>query len=334
MTTNDAIVTCENLVKLYRIDDLEVMALQGLDLTIKRGEVMALVGSSGSGKTTLLNVIGGLDRPTAGKLLVAGNDLLKLSDGSLDAYRRQYVGFIWQQKARNLIPYLDVEQNIELPMIMSGIPAKQRREWIGELIDAVRLNHRRGHKLAQLSGGEQQRVAIAIALANRPALLLGDEPTGELDSQTAEVVFNIFHELNRRFALTVILVSHDPNIAHFVNRVVAIRDGKTSSETYKRTAVVTEDNTIVTPAVLEELHMLDSAGRLQIPKELRQRYGIRDRLIMEEQEQGIFIKPPEGDGQAELDANRERRLTDADAPPELRPSQFDRLMAAFKRRTK
>ena len=127
MTTNDAIVTCENLVKLYRIDDLEVMALQGLDLTIKRGEVMALVGSSGSGKTTLLNVIGGLDRPTAGKLVVASNDLLKLSDGSLDAYRRQYVGFIWQQKARNLIPYLDVEQNIELPMIMSGIPPKQRK---------------------------------------------------------------------------------------------------------------------------------------------------------------------------------------------------------------
>jgi ABC-type lipoprotein export system ATPase subunit len=152
MTTNDAIVTCENLVKLYRIDDLEVMALQGLDLTIKRGEVMAFVGSSGSGKTTLLNVIGGLDRPTAGKLIVANNDLLKLSDSSLDAYRRQYVGFIWQQKARNLIPYLDVEQNIELPMIMSGIPPKQRKEWIGELIDAVRLNHRRGDKLAQLLG--------------------------------------------------------------------------------------------------------------------------------------------------------------------------------------
>ncbi|MEY2845844.1 MAG: hypothetical protein RL076_1390 [Chloroflexota bacterium] len=330
-TPNDAIVTCENLVKIYRIDDLEVMALQGLDITIRRGEVMALVGSSGSGKTTLLNVIGGLDRPTAGKLVVANNDLLKLTDGSLDAYRRQYVGFIWQQKARNLIPYLDVEQNIELPMIMSGIPPKQRKEWIGELIDAVRLNHRRGHKLAQLSGGEQQRVAIAIALANRPALLLGDEPTGELDSQTAEIVFNIFHELNRRFALTVIIVSHDPNIAHFVNRVVAIRDGKTSSETYKRPNV---SNDTTTPAVLEELHMLDSAGRLQIPKELRQRYNIRDRLVLEEQDAGIFIKPPEGDAQAELDADRERRLTDADAPPELRPSMLDRMMASVRRRIK
>jgi putative ABC transport system ATP-binding protein len=331
MTTSDAIVTCENLVKIYRIDDLEVMALQGLDLTIRRGEVMALVGSSGSGKTTLLNVIGGLDRPNAGKLVVAGNDLLKLTDGSLDSYRRQYVGFIWQQKARNLIPYLDVEQNIELPMIMSGVPANQRKEWMSELIDAVKLNHRRGHKLAQLSGGEQQRVAIAIALANRPALLLGDEPTGELDSQTAEVVFNIFHELNRRYALTVIIVSHDPHIAHFVNRVVAIRDGKTSSETVKR---VDSEAGSRSAADLEELHMLDSAGRLQIPKELRERYGIRDRLVIEEQNEGLFLKPPENSAADALDAAREKRLMDADAPPELKTSYFDRMMSSFRRRIK
>jgi len=331
MTTSDAIVTCENLVKIYRIDDLEVMALQGLDLTIRRGEVMALVGSSGSGKTTLLNVIGGLDRPNAGKLVVAGNDLLKLTDGSLDSYRRQYVGFIWQQKARNLIPYLDVEQNIELPMIMSGVPANQRKEWMSELIDAVKLNHRRGHKLAQLSGGEQQRVAIAIALANRPALLLGDEPTGELDSQTAEVVFNIFHELNRRYALTVIIVSHDPHIAHFVNRVVAIRDGKTSSETVKRVDSEAGSRSV---ADLEELHMLDSAGRLQIPKELRERYGIRDRLVIEEQNEGLFLKPPENSAADALDAAREKRLMDADAPPELKTSYFDRMMSSFRRRIK
>ena len=332
MTINDAIVTCENLIKVYRIDDLEVMALQGLDLTIRRGEVMALVGSSGSGKTTLLNVIGGLDRPNAGKLIVADNDLLKLTDGSLDAYRRQYVGFIWQQKARNLIPYLDVEQNIELPMIMSGVAPRARKEWIGELIDAVRLNHRRGHKLAQLSGGEQQRVAIAIALANRPALLLGDEPTGELDSQTAEVVFNIFHELNRRFALTVIIVSHDPHIAHFVNRVVAIRDGKTSSETVKRIDMGGADSR--DPAHLEELHMLDSAGRLQIPKEVRQKYGIGNRIVMEEQEQGIFIKPPGNAAADALDAERAKRLTEADAPPELKTSRFDRMMSALRRKMK
>ncbi|MFZ9857029.1 MAG: ATP-binding cassette domain-containing protein [Roseiflexaceae bacterium] len=332
MTTNDAIVTCENLIKVYRIDDLEVMALQGLDLTIRRGEVMALVGSSGSGKTTLLNVIGGLDRPNAGKLIVADNDLLKLTDGSLDAYRRQYVGFIWQQKARNLIPYLDVEQNIELPMIMSGVAPRARKEWIGELIDAVRLNHRRGHKLAQLSGGEQQRVAIAIALANRPALLLGDEPTGELDSQTAEVVFNIFHELNRRFALTVIIVSHDPHIAHFVNRVVAIRDGKTSSETVKRVDIDGADSR--DPAHLEELHMLDSAGRLQIPKEVRQKYGIGSRIVMEEQDEGIFLKPPINAAADAVDAERAKRLTEADAPPELKTSRFDRIMSSLRRKIK
>src|SRR5262245_27632816 len=232
---NEPLILCDNLVKIYKLDDIEVVALQGLDLRVEQGEMMALIGSSGSGKTTLLNVLGGLDRPSAGRVLVAGNDLLKLSDIALNGYRRRYVGFVWQQKARNLIPYLNATQNVELPMIMRGAGQRERQAWANELLEAVGLSARRGHRLAQLSGGEQQRVAIAVALANRPALLLADEPTGELDSATAETIFAILRDLNRTYDLTVVIVSHDPQIARRVDRVVAIRDGKTSSETIRRT---------------------------------------------------------------------------------------------------
>src|SRR5262245_20019126 len=231
---NEPLILCDNLVKIYKLDDIEVVALQGLDLRVEQGEVMSLVGSSGSGKTTLLNVLGGLDRPSAGRVLVAGNDLLKLSNIAQNVYRRRYVGFVWQQKARNLIPYLNAEQNIELPMIMSGVGRRARRAWAQELIEAVGLVSRRRHRLAQLSGGEQQRVAIAVALANRPSLLLADEPTGELDSSTASTIFDVFHRLNRTYGLTIVIVSHDPQIARYVGRVVAIRDGKTSSETIRK----------------------------------------------------------------------------------------------------
>src|SRR6266498_2294973 len=234
MHMNEPLILCDNLVKIYKLNDIEVVALQGLDLKVERGEVMALIGTSGSGKTTLLNVLGGLDRPSAGRVLVAGNDLLKLSDIALNGYRRRYVGFVWQQKARNLIPYLNATQNVELPMIMRGVGKRERRAWAGELLEAVGLSARRGHRLAQLSGGEQQRVAIAVALSNRPALLLADEPTGEVDSATASTIFELFHSLNRAFGLTVVIVSHDPNVARYVDRVVAIRDGKTSSETMRK----------------------------------------------------------------------------------------------------
>lgn len=328
MTTNEPLITCENLVKIYKLDEIEVVALQGLDLTVGRGEVMSLVGSSGSGKTTLLNVLGGLDRPSAGKVLVAGNDLLKLSDTALDQYRRRYVGFVWQQKARNLIPYLNVEQNVELPMIMSGVGQRQRREWARELIDAVGLTLRRNHRLAQLSGGEQQRVAIAVALANRPALLLGDEPTGELDSVTAEVIFGIFHKLNEVYGLTVVIVSHDPQIARFVDRVVAIRDGKTSSET-KRVAVdpAADAATQATQQhVFEELVVLDSAGRLQVPKEIRERYGIGNRIRLEETPEGLILRPvvTQADPQ-------HQPLTEVDEPPLPKPKGIAKFLARLRR---
>lgn len=329
----EPLITCDNLVKIHRLDDLEVMALQGLDLTVEKGEVMALVGASGSGKTTLLNVLGGLDRPTAGRAVVSGYDLLKLSNRALDRYRRRTVGFVWQQKARNLVPYLNAEQNIMLPMIMNGVSRKSRQSWTRELVAAVGLDHRRGHRLAQLSGGEQQRVAIAVSLANRPLLLLADEPTGELDSTTAETIFKIFHELNRAFNLTVMIVSHDPQISQFVERVVTIRDGKTSSETVRRQGTGdreqgTGDSEQERGAEreFEELVMLDSAGRLQLPKELREKHGISRRLMLEETPDGLLLRP--------VEPQREtvKALVEPDAPPPKKPGPLARAANMFRRK--
>ena len=334
MNMAEPLILCENLVKIYKLNDIEVVALQGLDLKVDQGEVMSLVGSSGSGKTTLLNVLGGLDRPSAGKVLVAGNDLLKATNIALNHYRRRYVGFVWQQKARNLIPYLNAEQNIELPMIMSGVGRRARRAWARELVEAVGLGTRRGHRLAQLSGGEQQRVAIAVALSNRPTLLLADEPTGELDSATAATIFEIFHSLNRIYGLTVVIVSHDPQIARYVGRVVAIRDGKTSSETIRRSRDPrAEDQGEAGNGheqgdgehTFEELVMLDSAGRLQVPKEVRERYGIGDRVQMEETPDGLLLRPVAG-------VEPVKRLAAPDAPPPKKARGLARLINTVRRK--
>ncbi|MCP4513955.1 MAG: ABC transporter ATP-binding protein, partial [Delftia sp.] len=229
-------ITCENLVKIYKIADLEIVALQGLDLIVEKGETLGIVGASGSGKSTLLNILGGLDRPSAGRVTVDGQDLLKLSDGALNRYRRNKVGFVWQQTSRNLIPYLTAQENVELPMTVAGMMRREKRAWTRELLDAVGLHDRRRHRLMQLSGGQQQRVGIAVALANKPALLLGDEPTGEVDSATAQTIMDTFHRLGETLGLTTIIVTHDPRIARQVDRVVAIRDGKTSTETIRRVA--------------------------------------------------------------------------------------------------
>ena len=174
----EPLIICENLVKIYKVVDLEVVALQGLDLDVRPGELLAIVGASGSGKSTLLNILGGLDRPSAGRVTVNGRNLLKLSNRELDRYRRFEVGFVWQQTGRNLIPYLTARENVELPMTVAGMGLRAKRAWSQELLEMVDLWEHRWHRLAQLSGGQQQRVAIALALANKPKLLLGDEPTG------------------------------------------------------------------------------------------------------------------------------------------------------------
>ena len=224
----EPIIQCENLVKIYKTKDIEVLALQGLELTVDKGELMAIIGNSGSGKSTFLNMIGGLDRPSAGRLVVDGKDLFKLNEQQLVEYKRNTVGFVWQNNARNLLPWLSAWQNVEMPMLFDKGAKKHQRAM--ELLDLVGLSHRSKSRLNQLSGGEQQRVAIAIALANRPKILLADEPTGSVDVKTSNYILDVFRTLNRELGLTVVIVTHDRMLARKVNRVVSIRDGKTSSE--------------------------------------------------------------------------------------------------------
>ncbi len=258
------LIHCENLVKIYKVADLEVVALQGLDLAVAEGEFIAIVGASGSGKSTLLNILGGLDVPSAGQVDVAGYDLLAMSGRDRTRYRRRILGFVWQQTARNLLPYLTAYENVELPMILDGASGSVRRERVAELLESVGLSDRHDHRPGQLSGGEQQRVAIATALANDPLVLFADEPTGELDTTTSAEVFGVLRDVNRDRGVTVMVVTHDPLVAEHVNRTVAIRDGRTSSEVVRRTQI---DEMGEQTVVDEEFAVLDRVGRLQLPPE-------------------------------------------------------------------
>jgi ABC-type lipoprotein export system ATPase subunit len=298
----EAFIICDNLVKIYKVADLEVVALQGLDLVVRPGELLGIVGPSGSGKSSLMNILGGLSRPSAGRVWVDGNDLLKLSDASLNRYRRTEVGFVWQQATRNLIPYLTALENVMLPMTLAGQRERRKRRHAEELLEAVGLAERRHHALGQLSGGEQQRVAISVALANNPSLLLADEPTGEVDTATALTIYSAFRQLNDDYGITTLIVSHDPGIARHVNRVVAIRDGKLATETVRQTAVNggygAENGEGEDEEIYEELVVLDSAGRLQVPKEYLEYFEITGRARLEMAEEGILIRPaPQGAAQ-------------------------------------
>ncbi len=270
-------ITCENLVKIYKTGEIEVVALQGLDLQIDSGEMMAIIGNSGSGKSTLLNIIGGLDRPTAGSITVSGKNLLKFDTKDLINYRRDTVGFVWQNNARNLIPYLSALENVEVPMTIAG--TKNQKSRAKELLDIVGLSHRMRSKPTELSGGEQQRVAIAIALANNPKLLLADEPTGNIDTKAANMIFRVFRDINKEFGMTIVIVTHDRRISRAVNRFVAIRDGKTSSEFIIKRAYLSEFEELGNSQDMieeshEELTVIDKAGRLQIPKEYLEAAGL------------------------------------------------------------
>ncbi len=269
------VIVCDNLVKIYKVADIEVVALQGLDLLVDKGELVALVGSSGSGKSTLLNILGGLDRPSAGRVSVAGHDLLDMSSQERTRYRRQAVGFVWQQTGRNLLPYVDAATNIEMPLILSGAPSSLRKNRVAELLDLVGLADRGNHLPTQLSGGEQQRVAIAIALSNQPEVLLADEPTGELDTATSAEIFDLFRKVNTDLGTTIVIVTHDPLVAEHVSRTVAIRDGRTSSEVVRRFEVGDGGDY---QTVAEEFVVLDRAGRLQLPEEYVKELDLKNRV--------------------------------------------------------
>ncbi len=298
-------ILCENLVKIYKAADLEVVALQGLDLTVEDGELMAIIGNSGSGKSTLLNMLGGLDRPSAGTLIVDGRDLLKFDERELIRYKRETVGFVWQNSARNLVSYLTALENVELPMLLNG---RAKRERSLELLDMVGLSQKRNSRLSQLSGGEQQRVAIAIALANNPRLLLADEPTGSIDTRTADQILDVFREFNRAYGVTVVIVTHDRRLSRKVDRVVAIRDGRTSSEFIRRKSYAEEIAEMNNQPIggfetideesHEELAVVDRSGRLQIPKEYLEALGLRDKnkIKVQLEEDRIVLVPPEKAG--------------------------------------
>ena len=281
-------ILCENLVKIYKTKDSEVLALQGLELTVEKQELVAIIGNSGSGKSTFLNMIGGLARPSAGRLFVDGKNLFKLSDRELAEYKRSTVGFVWQNNARNLLPYLTALENVQMPMMITG--QKKRAERALELLEIVGMAHKKNNRLSELSGGEQQRVAIAIAVANNPKLLLADEPTGSVDSKTGDYILNVFRELNNN-GLTVVIVTHDRMVSKKVGRVVAIRDGKTSSEFITKQSYVDRLDSIdvFNEDVQDEFVILDRAGRLQIPREHLDAIGLQGNKVRMKQENGRII---------------------------------------------
>jgi ABC-type lipoprotein export system ATPase subunit len=277
-------IECENLVKIYKVADLEVVALQGLDLLIREGEMMALVGPSGSGKSTLMNILGGLDFPTAGRVRVGDYNLLELTRRDQVRYRRHMVGFVWQQTARNLLPYLTSIENVELPMALAGFSARERRKRAAHLLERVGLAERMKHRPDRLSGGEQQRVAIAVGMANRPALLLADEPTGEVDSHSAEQIFQSLRALSEEFGVTIIIVTHDMSVATRIDRVVGMRDGRTSTEILRR-----RDGDVAVQE--EEYAILDRAGRLQLPEAYIEALDMEDRVRLRLNEDHVGVWP-------------------------------------------
>ena len=298
-TTPDAraahIIECDSLVKIYKTPDVEVLALQGLDLTVDYGEMTAIIGNSGSGKSTFLNMLGGLDRPSAGRLLVDGKDLFKLGERELVEYKLRTVGFVWQNNARNLLPYLTATQNVMMPMLFGG--EHRRRQRALELLDMVNMSHRKNSRLSALSGGEQQRIAIAIALANHPRLLLADEPTGAVDQKTSSAILDMLRAINRESGLTIVIVTHDQLLAKKVSRVIAIRDGKIASERIMKESYLDRLSDISALTEVEEVQyeyaVLDKAGRLQLPADMLKKLGVAgNRVRMELKDGEIIIRKP------------------------------------------
>lgn len=284
----DVEILCDNLVRIFKGDGIEVVALQGLDLFVRRGELLAVVGASGSGKSTLLNILSGLDIPSAGIARVAGSDLLTMSGRDRVAYRRHTVGFLFQQATSNLLPYLNALENIQLPMALAGAPRRTRAERAQALLEVLGIPQVGQRSLPELSGGQQQRVALAVALANEPRVLLADEPTGELDHQSSEEVFGAIQAANAEFGTTVVVVTHDPLVSEHVQRTVGIRDGRTSSEVLRRTAIDEHGSESV---IAEEYAVLDRAGRLQLPREFTTALAMKDRVRLDLESDHIGVWP-------------------------------------------
>ena len=286
----DAGIECSDLVRIFTAEGVEVQALQGLTLRVRSGELVAIVGASGSGKSTLLGILSGLDKPTAGAASVAGRDLLTMTAKQRVDYRRRTVGFVWQQTSRNLLPYLTARENIALTMSLARRPDRVARS--RDLLDLLEVSHCADRRPAEMSGGEQQRVAIAVGLANEPAVLLADEPTGELDEHTSADVLEAMRGVNRELGVTTLIVTHDPAVSEHVARTVQIRDGRTSTEVLRRTGVTAagDEHTIA-----EEFAVLDKVGRLQLPPEYLSSLNLRDRVRLALETDHVGVWPHAGD---------------------------------------
>jgi ABC-type lipoprotein export system ATPase subunit len=280
-----ALVECEGLVHIYRAADLEVVALQGLDLEVGAGEVVAIAGRSGSGKTTLMNILAGLERPSAGTVRVGGNDLTRLSPAEQDRYRRDVVGYVLQHAMANVAPYLNALENVQAAAVSGS--ARSRAHQAAELLDGLGLGQRLLVRPPQLTGHENQRLALATALANRPRLLLADEPTAELDTAAAAQLLGDLTGLMRDQGTAAVIVTHDPQLETYVDRVVMIRDGRTSSE---RRWVEREGELIH-----DELAIMDRAGRIQLPRAYVERLGLSGRVRLHLEGDRIVILPAAGD---------------------------------------
>jgi ABC-type lipoprotein export system ATPase subunit len=308
-------VTCKQIVKAYKVANHEVVALRGIDFEMARGEMVAIIGPSGAGKSSLLNLLGGLDSPTAGQLLVNDIDLLELKGKSLADYRLRQVGFIWQQVERNLFANKTALQNVILPMMVAGEGLSSRRARAHELLEAVGIADRANHPPSALSGGQQQRVAIAVALANQPNLLLADEPTGALDGVTAVQVMELLNDLRERFQLTVLMVTHDMKIASFADRVLTLRDGALGQDLSEAASAGPT---------------LDDEGRIQLPSRVRSHLTAVDRIAVEIRPEGILLRP-------EIDETNDhdhllQMMLPEDAQPEQRRSGLGKVLRIFGRR--
>lgn len=284
----DALIACESVVRIYQTGSVEVQALQGLDLLVDSGEMVAVVGASGSGKSTLLSILAGIDAPTAGRARVDKWDLLAMSRADRVHYRRHTVGFVRQQTASNLVPYLTARQVVDLPMTAARVAPRERRVRSVELLEALGVGDCADRRPGQLSGGQQMRVAIAVALANQPRVLLADEPTGELDTATSVEVFGALRTVNREFGVTVVVVTHDPEVSGQVERTVAIRDGRTSSEVLRRTATGVDG---ATQLIAEEYAVMDRAGRVQVPRDYREALALTRRVRLVLEADHVAIRP-------------------------------------------
>jgi ABC-type lipoprotein export system ATPase subunit len=282
-------ILCSELVRIFTAQGVEVQALQGLNLRVERGEMVALVGASGSGKSTLLTILAGLDTPTAGVARVAGHDVVAMGRRERLEYQRSAVGFIWQQTSRNLLPYLTVAENVSLAHVVAGvIPRGSRAAEVDRLLDLLEVGSVADRRPAELSGGQQQRAALAVALANSPRVLLADEPTGELDEATSADVLAAMEAVNREQGVTTLIVTHDPAVSEHVDRTVRIRDGRTSTEVLRRTEVDDEGRHV---RIAEEYAVMDRAGRLQLPAEFTTALGLQDRVKLSLEPDRVEVRP-------------------------------------------